>query len=158
MKDHEAFCLFFYHFLWIQDDDENEENGDSEEEEEPQSRPSVIIKPDLEALTLEDVDNEAVDEEKGDEFEEDVVLKPNFSSEPEDQWDIVSFFEESQVWKQFKGIVSKEMDAQNATDTQVPNMNVATNQQELDKLLANLLGPNNEDADSDDSDSDSEDE
>ena len=50
------------------------------------------------------------------------------------------------------------MDAQKATDTQLPNMNVAANQQELDKLLPNLLGPNNEDADSDDSDSDSEDE
>merc|ERR1719150_1599815 len=146
-----------------EEDDEEEDDTNYSDEDDPQQRPSVIIKPDLDVILDEtgdvDGDNEMDDDdEKGDEFEEDVVLRPNFSSEPEDQWDIVSFFEESQVWQQFSGIVCKEMDAQNATDTQVPNMNVATNQQELDKLLANLLGPNNEDADSDDSDSDSEDE
>jgi len=157
-----------YHHDQGDEDDEDEEDDDDNnysDEEESAPRPSVIIKGDLGVILDEsgdgdqdDMDDNDLDDDEKDEFEEDVVLKPNFSSEPEDQWDIVAFFEESQVWQQFAGIVSKEMDAQNATDTQVPNMNVATNQQELDKLLANLLGPNNEDAESSDSDSDSDDE
>ena len=123
-----------------------------------------MIKEDLGALGLAADDDGGADDEgddeKEDEFGDDVVLKPNFSSEPEDQWDIMAFFHSSEVWQQFAGTVSMEMDAQNATDTQVPNMNVATNQQELDKLLQNLLGPNNDDDDDADSDSgsDSEDE
>ena len=47
------------------------------------------------------------------------------------------------------------MEAQNATETQVPNMNVANNQQQLDQLLQNLLGPANEEG-SDSSSSESE--
>ena len=120
----------------------------------------MVIKPDLAALAVDDEgdDNgdDLGDDEKEDDFGEDVVLKPNFSAEPEDQWDIISYFQCSEVWQQFAGTVCMEMDAQNATDTQVPNMNVATNQQELDKLLQNLLGPNNDDDDADSSDSDSD--
>jgi len=88
------------------------------------------------------------------------VLKPNFSKAAEDQWDIVSFFVKNKVWQQFVKTVSMQMEAQNATETQVPNMNVANNQEQLDQLLQNLLGPNNDggDTDSTDSDSDSDDE
>merc|ERR1712228_584326 len=103
-------------------------------------------------------ENQLSDEE---EFGDDVVLKPNFSKAAEDQWDIVKFFNQNKVWQQFIVTVSIQMEAQNATETQVPNMNVANNQEQLDQLLQNLLGPNNDGADtsdSTDSDSDSDEE
>ena len=86
-----------------------------------------------------------------------MVLKPNFSKAPEDQWDIVRFFKENKVWQQFFATISFQMELQNATESQVPNMNVANNQDQLDQLLKNLLGPNNDGADTSDStDSDSD--
>merc|ERR1712228_421476 len=155
--------------------DEDEENENNEEnqlsdEEELEKRDSVVINDDVD----EEDENEnettpsiAEQEQKGDEdeneeeFGDDVVLKPNFSKAAEDQWDIVKFFNQNKVWQQFIVTVSIQMEAQNATETQVPNMNVANNQEQLDQLLQNLLGPNNDGADtsdSTDSDSDSDEE
>merc|ERR1712113_199718 len=124
----------------INEDDEDEQNENNEKEQEKEQQE----------------DNEEEEEEFGD----DIVLKPNFSKAAEDQWDIVAFFNKNKVWKQFIVTVSIQMEMQNATETQVPNMNVANNQEQLDQLLQNLLGPNNEggDDDSSDSDSDSDDE
>mmetsp|Transcript_2577 Transcript_2577/g.4178 ORF Transcript_2577/g.4178 Transcript_2577/m.4178 type:complete len:1436 (+) Transcript_2577:119-4426(+) len=157
--------------------DNNEENEEEEEEEE--QRDSVVINevPEdiLNAADGDDAENadnndsednaaekekaneseEAEKKEEEDEFGDDVVLKPNFSKEPEDQWDIVAFFHASEVWKAFTPTVTLQMEAQNATEPQVPNMNVANNQQQLDQLLQNLLGPS-EDPESSDSDSDSD--
>eukprot|EP00486_Rosalina_sp_Unknown_P002524 CAMPEP_0201567370 /NCGR_PEP_ID=MMETSP0190_2-20130828/7859_1 /ASSEMBLY_ACC=CAM_ASM_000263 /TAXON_ID=37353 /ORGANISM="Rosalina sp." /LENGTH=1469 /DNA_ID=CAMNT_0047987285 /DNA_START=114 /DNA_END=4523 /DNA_ORIENTATION=- len=155
-------------------DQDEDKDGDEEEEDDPANRDSVVINSTPRALVDEDEDEDeedgedntdndneeqkAMEEDSDDEFSDDVVLKPNFSKEPEDQWDIVSFFNGSDVWKQFIATVSLQMEAQNATETQVPNMNVANNQQQLDQLLQNLLGPANDDASDSDSDSTSSDE
>eukprot|EP01083_Nonionella_stella_P095147 267058_1 len=92
------------------------------------------------------------DQRDDDEEEDANELKPNFSQHPEDQWDIVAFFNQNEVWKQFIHTISIQMEAQNAnTETQqnlIPNMNVQNNQQQLDQLLQNLLGPNNDQNDS----------
>ena len=151
----------------FQEDGDDEDDGGGNDE----ARDSVLVHSiDIEALQSGDSGGgddddgdggDGDDDEKDDEFGEDMVLRPNFSTDPQDQWDIVAFFDGSEIWKQFRITVQSQMDAQNATDTQVPNMNVATNQEELDKLLQNLLGPNendDDDAESNGSDSDSDDE
>merc|ERR1712176_1091884 len=125
---------------------------------------SVVINEDIDAIADENEnENDSETEQKDadadaeeDEFGDDVVLKPNFSKAPEDQWDIVKFFNNNKVWKQFIVTVSIQMEKQNATETQVPNSNVNANDKQLDQLLQNLLGANNDGADDSDSDSDSD--
>lgn len=158
------------------DEDEEEDNGQQQQEDnlsndddddENEKRDSIVINEDIDTITNDEQKiNEEIDENNennndDDEFGDDVVLKPNFSKYAEDQWDIVAFFNQNKVWQQFILTVSIQMEAQNATETQVPNMNVANNQEQLDQLLQNLLGPNNDGADtsdSTDSDSDSDEE
>merc|ERR1711971_448635 len=99
---------------------------------------------------------ETKSDDESEEFGDDVVLKPNFSKAPEDQWDIVKFFNNNKVWKQFIVTVSIQMEIQAPAEMQVPNSNVNANDKQLDQLLQNLLGPNNDGADDSDSDSDSD--
>ena len=83
---------------------------------------------------------------------EDDLFQPNFSDDPEDKWDIVSFFDGSDVWKKFNETVSSEMEARNSKDEQDEDQ-----QQQLDELLQNLLGSNNDTSNSTDSDLEDED-
>merc|ERR1711902_160973 len=99
---------------------------------------------------------ETKSDDESEEFGDDVVLKPNFSKAPEDQWDIVKFFNNNKVWKQFIVTVSIQMGIQAPAEMQVPNSNVNANDKQLDQLLQNLLGPNNDGANDSDSDSDSD--
>merc|ERR1712176_336489 len=146
-----------------EDDDDVEEEQQNEDAlsdpEELEQRDSVVISEDIESANEHEIteqEAETKSDDESEEFGDDVVLKPNFSKAPEDQWDIVKFFNNNKVWKQFIVTVSIQMEKQNATETQVPNMNVANNQEQLDQLLQNLLGPNNDGADDSDSDSDSD--
>ena len=102
----------------------------------------------------DDLDDVEVDDK-------DDLLKPNFSDDPEDEWDIVSFFDGSVVWKKFIETVSSEMEARLSGDEHIPKEN---NEEQLDQLLQKLLEPNKDDTSdsttdsSTDSDSDSEEE
>merc|ERR1712129_626656 len=153
-----------------EDDDDDEEQNQQEDAlsdpEEMEQRDSVVINEDIESAndeseteqdlnSQEQKDNDNEDDES-EEFGDDVVLKPNFSKAPEDQWDIVKFFNNNKVWKQFIVTVSIQMEIQAPAEMQVPNSNVNANDKQLDQLLQNLLGPNNDGADDSDSDSDSD--
>jgi len=50
----------------------------------------------------------------------DFVLKPNFSTEPEDQWDIVKYLESHAKWPDFSQVLTHEMEVQMSVETQVP--------------------------------------
>merc|ERR1712157_47021 len=65
------------------DNDDQQNNSDDGEEEEESNRDSIVIN------STPIVDNEETkqNDEEEQEFGDDVVLKPNFSKEPEDQWD-----------------------------------------------------------------------
>eukprot|EP01084_Bolivina_argentea_P307967 532396_1 len=77
------------------------------------------------------------------------------TKEKEDEWDIVSYFNSLDIWTEFYPIILLEMESQNTNDVQLPDMNAGFNQHQLDQLLCNLLGPNEDvdsSTDSDDSD------
>jgi len=162
-----------------EDSEEEEADANAEENGDGGQRDSVVVNADADALNGDgdgndenqsmapiltggdssdengDADVDGGDEE---EFGDDMVLKPNFSKEPEDQWDIMAFFSGSSVWQAFRATVALQMEAQSPPggDSAVPNQGVANNQEQLDQLLQNLLGPTEENSDSTDSDSDSD--
>ena len=82
--------------------------------------------------------------------EEDLILRPNFSKDPEDQWDIVQFFDTNKTWAEFLIPLTEQMELQNNAEQQVPNQNTQ-GQDQLNDLLKNLLNTNDDDDDNNDS-------
>lgn len=72
--------------------------------------------------------------------EEQFMLRPNFSDDPEDQWDIVSFFDQNEKFKQFKPILLLQMQIQNAVHNNDDGM--GNHNDQLDHLLDSMLNPN----------------
>jgi len=66
-------------------------------------------------------------------------LKPNFSKETEDQWDIVKFFDSHPKWSEFAQVLTHEIETQTSVDTQVPVNNAAAGGSELNNLLNTFL-------------------
>ena len=61
------------------------------------------------------------------------------TNEDEDKWDIVDFFEANDAWNGFADTLSTEIDAQRSESIQTPNLGIGDNEEELDKLLKDLL-------------------
>eukprot|EP01083_Nonionella_stella_P185906 679268_1 len=105
-------------------------------------------------------DRENNDQEMENE-EDQFALKSNFSDEKADEWDIVKYFDSHESWKGFSATLKSKMQLQSQieeSETGAQDMNIANNQAQLDQLLANLLGPSNDDgAEYTDSDDDSDD-
>jgi len=90
-------------------------------------------------------------EQKNGMQEDQFMLRPNFSDDPEDQWDIVAFFDKNEKFKQFKPILMLQMQIQNAVHNNDDGMD---HNDQLDHLLDSMLNPN----DRNDSSSESDDE
>jgi len=101
------------------------------------------------------------DEKKEELIAEILILRPNFSTDPLDQFDIVKHFESNPAWIKFIPILTREMETQNSSDVlPEPPEQLSQPSNGLDALLDDLLGSSNvtENANEDsDSDSDSED-
>lgn len=99
--------------------------------------------------------------ENGDEKEqknvddEAFMLRSNFSDDPEDQWDIVQFFDNNEKFKKFKPMLLLQMQIQNSTNYNGNGDGMGQDHnQQLDNLLDSMLGAGHHNDSSSDSDDD----
>lgn len=75
--------------------------------------------------------------------EESFMLRSNFSDDPLDKWDIVSFFDQNEKFQQFKPILLLQMQIQHQSHYEDNDLNGDPNDQ-LDHLLDSMLGGQNQ--------------
>ncbi|ETO21273.1 hypothetical protein RFI_15930 [Reticulomyxa filosa] len=99
--------------------------------------------------------NDTNDDDKDDEsFDEgDFILKPNFSKEAEDQWNITKFFDNHPKWSDFFQVLTHEMEVQTSADTQVPALG-AQGTDDLSALMNNIISDGADDNENDDGNAD----
>lgn len=72
--------------------------------------------------------------------EDSFMLRSNFSDAPQDQWNIVEFFDANEKFKKFKPILLLQMQIQNSANYNGDGAGMGDQNQQLDGLLDAMLG------------------
>eukprot|EP01083_Nonionella_stella_P295076 1002891_1 len=141
--------------LKLNEDNNNEEEEEEEDEIGAYDDPEVIVKDggDYNEFENEKTEEEEEEQEEKSIHEESFMLRSNFSDAPEDQWDIVNFFDNNENFKKFKPILLLQMQIQNSANYN-GNDGMGNQNDQLDHLLDSMLGGPHQNDSSSDSDED----
>ncbi|ETO05323.1 hypothetical protein RFI_32074, partial [Reticulomyxa filosa] len=105
-------------------EDEDEDEDDEENQDEDKNKK----------------DKDKDEDNKSDTFgqNENFVLKPNFSTEPEDQWSIVKFFDTHPKWTDFSKVLTQQIEIQMSAEQLPFQQGNGEGMSQLDALLSHF--------------------